>query len=560
MATTDGMPHLALVLGGLALGLLSFKLSHRSNNSSADLLDAIPSVGVLRGPLGFYFGAWNYMRNARKVTQEGYDKYPAQAFKVPLPTRWLVIINGRTMIQQFSQASDEEVSAMEAANETMHLEHTVGYEQYADPYQNVVARKQLTRNVAACFPIMRSEMVAAFEDLVPATTDEWVRVPAMETFLQMASRISNRVFIGLECRNQEYIDITTKFAMELFNDAFVLNLVPGFLRPAMKHLEPIIQHRLDMDDKYGANWPEGNRPNDLLTWFIDEAGAGRPERRTPRNLTRKLCFMNLGATHTVATAFLQALYNLATAPEYVEALREEVAAVVGAEGWTKGAMTRMVLLDSFLKETMRVSPGSAIAVTRMVLKDFTFADGTTVPAGTLVAAPMFAEHLDEIRADYDGNYTDAHKFDPFRFARMRTKEGQGTLHQMVALSSDFMVFGLGRHACPGRFFAVNEIKLMLAHVLLTYDVKLRDGMRPTDEWIFTVANANSEADVLFRRRVVDDEPQCQAGKLTEACFEAWIGLLYYKTDMDGINQSKINNCVFRKILHARLLLVFAGRE
>jgi hypothetical protein len=55
---------------------------------------------------------------------------------------------------------------------------------------------------------------------------------------------------------------------------------------------------------------------------------------------------------------------------------------------------------------------------------------------------------------------------------------------------------------PGRFFAVNEIKLMLAHVLLTYDVKLRDGMRPTDEWIFTVANANSEADVLFRRRVV----------------------------------------------------------
>jgi hypothetical protein len=42
-----------------------------------------------------------------------------------------------------------------------------------------------------------------------------------------------------------------------------------------------------------------------------------------------------------------------------------------------------------------------VAVTRMVLKDFTFADGTTVPAGTLVAAPMFAEHLDEIRADYD---------------------------------------------------------------------------------------------------------------------------------------------------------------
>ncbi|KAJ7269675.1 cytochrome P450 [Mycena rebaudengoi] len=507
MATTDAMPRLVLALGGLALGLLSFKLA---NNSRADVLDAIPSVGVPRGPLGFYFGAWNYMRNMRKVTQEGYDKYPAQAFKVPLPTGWLVIISGRAMIQQFSQASDEEVSSMEAANETMHFEHTLGYEQYADPYQAAVVRKQVTRNIAACFPIMRSEMVAAFEDLVPAATDEWVSFPAMKTALQIVSRISNRIFIGLECRNQEYIDITTKFAMDFFNDAFVLNLVPRFLRPlvmrlfghldgathsAMKHLEPIIQHRLDMDDKYGADWPQGNRPNDLLTWLIDEAGVERPERRTPRNLTRKLCMMNLGGIHTVATAFLQALYNLAIAPEYVEALREEVEAVVGAEGWTKGAMTRMVLLDSFLKETMRVSPGAAIAGMRMMLKDFAFADGTTVPAGTLVGAPMFAEHLEE------GNYPDAHKFDPFRFARMRTKEGQGTLHQIVALSPDFLVFGLGRQACPGRFFAVNEIKLMLAHVLLTYDVKLRDGVRPTDEWIFTVANANSEADLLFRRRV-----------------------------------------------------------
>lgn len=39
-----------------------------------------------------------------------------------------------------------------------------------------------------------------------------------------------------------------------------------------------------------------------------------------------------------------------------------------------------------------------------------------------------------------------------------------------------MSFGFGRHACPGRFFACNEIKLIVAQLLLEYDVKMPDGV------------------------------------------------------------------------------------
>lgn len=31
-------------------------------------------------------------------------------------------------------------------------------------------------------------------------------------------------------------------------------------RRAMKHLGPMLQHRLDMDDKYGRDWPNADRP------------------------------------------------------------------------------------------------------------------------------------------------------------------------------------------------------------------------------------------------------------------------------------------------------------
>lgn len=41
-------------------------------------------------------------------------------------------------------------------------------------------------------------------------------------------------------------------------------------------------------------------------------------------------------------------------PECMEILREEIALVVDAEGFTKVAFSRMKLLDSFIKESMRL--------------------------------------------------------------------------------------------------------------------------------------------------------------------------------------------------------------
>lgn len=35
----------------------------------------------------------------------------------------------------------------------------------------------------------------------------------------------------------------------------------------------------------------------------------------------------------------------------------------------------------------------------------------------------------------------------------------------------FIPFGFGRHACPGRFFALHQAKLLLAYVLMNYEVE-----------------------------------------------------------------------------------------
>jgi len=47
--------------------------------------------------------------------------------------------------------------------------------------------------------------------------------------------------------------------------------------------------------------------------------------------------------------------------------------------------------------------------------------------------------------------------------------------QFVSVSPSSLTFGLGRHACPGRFFAANEIKMICAVLLMNYDVALPEG-------------------------------------------------------------------------------------
>ena len=56
-------------------------------------------------------------------------------------------------------------------------------------------------------------------------------------------------------------------------------------------------------------------------------------------------------------------------------------------------------------------------------------------------------------------------------------------------SLDIQVFGLGKHACPGRFFASNEIKVLLCRIILDYDMKLLDGTtRPANDLVSTTMN------------------------------------------------------------------------
>jgi cytochrome P450 len=131
---------------------------------------------------------------------------------------------------------------------------------------------------------------------------------------------------------------------------------------------------------------------------------------------------------------------------------------------------------------------------RLVLSDIKLSDGVLLPKGASVAVPSWGitrdEHLWEAPDVFDG----------FRFAKLRDAPGAEHRHQFATAGPDSLSFGYGPQACPGRFFASNEIKVLLSYILLNYDVKLEDGKRPENIFHDTMISPSKGTKLLFKKR------------------------------------------------------------
>lgn len=110
-------------------------------------------------------------------------------------------------------------------------------------------------------------------------------------------------------------------------------------------------------------------------------------------------------------------------PQIIPELRAEVEQVLREHDgvMTTQALFSMKLLDSVMRESQRLSPSSLLRMVRRVMKPFTFADGTAVPAGATVAIPLLA-------ALQDGDhYARPEVFDPYRFLQLRRGEAADPL-------------------------------------------------------------------------------------------------------------------------------------
>lgn len=384
-----------------------------------------------------------------------------------------------------------------------------------------LVRTRLTQNLARLIPQLKHEVEYITATEFPECKD-WTAVKFQPFALRCIARTSGRAFVGPTiCRNEAWMDTSINFAIHIFLALVKLQFFPAWLRPigqylvsdlgklrqdtarAQQMLVPIIEERLrDME------CPSYRRPDDLIQWMLDALPAG--ERRDYLAQAELQLILSAASIHTTNNLLVDCMYDLAAHPDVAAYLRAEATAVLegptttdpatGA-GWArKDSMAKLKRLDSFMKEVQRVS-GNVTSFIRKVRQPITLSDGTFLPAGTKLLAPQCGISNDP------RYYPDPEVFDALRFWKMRQRsDADANRFQFTSMSDTNMNFGAGKHACPGRFFAGNEVKMILAYFLINYDIKLKDGeSRPKGMMLMMSKTPDPNAEILFRRRTVEEK-------------------------------------------------------
>ncbi|KAJ5190089.1 hypothetical protein N7491_007868 [Penicillium cf. griseofulvum] len=372
---------------------------------------------------------------------------------------------------------------------------------------DVAIRSDLTRHLEQNLENFQEEVVYAYDKYVGECPD-WTPKPLYDTVLGIVCLLSSRVFVGLPLsRDEDWIRVSTQYAMDAGHEAHSLSAYPPILRPLMAPfiLKRMKQHRaiarrmlqpvLDRILKVPTADTESDMQNGDLMRYILRHYTSEPSMEL---LARDQLAASFVAMHTTTICITQALFDLASRPEYIPPLREELEGVLGKDGAQDGhmhkdSMVKLRMMDSFVRESQRMNPPGLVNMLRKVMSrdGLKLSTGQTIPQGSVVG---FSAHA------ITRSYPNADEFDGFRFAKLREQPGQSTMHQLANTSPNHISFGHGSHACPGRFFAASEIKVILGYLLQNYDIRLLDGaIRPDNVHVGATVSPSQES-ILFRKR------------------------------------------------------------
>ncbi|TCD64758.1 hypothetical protein EIP91_003649 [Steccherinum ochraceum] len=490
------------------LGLLGAVIIFGTYRYRFDKLRHIPIVGASSVPGLSYISGFKYFIRAKQILNEGCEKYGDNGgiFRVAQSDQWAVVVTSPQLIDELRRFPDDQMSLRHGLGEMTAASYVFGTK-FTSALLIPQIFQYLGRQVGERVDAVHDEMVLAFSDLIPTAADgEWAGVLGFSTIVSLVSRMTNRVLVGKPlCRDPGFMKLATNVPLDLLQARAVVNLFPNLLKPLVARLfspfprrvqecKPFIESELQ--DRIRIAKEEGgdaNRYDDFFQVLVQELVA---LDSTVDSIISSLFVLEFGALHTTAISFTHALFELAANPEYARELRHEAQAVSkDVNGvWNKDAIARLTRHDSFLKETMRVYGTNATSLFRKAMRDVTFSNGTHIPKGTLVIAAAKHAHFNE------DSYASPDVFDPWRF--VLTEKDKGTFnHNVTTPRVDYLPFGLGKHSCPGRFFAALEMKIMLAHIVVNYDVQFENGgPRPKEKWMVTSILPDRTAKVYFRKR------------------------------------------------------------
>ncbi|KAI0886466.1 cytochrome P450 [Annulohypoxylon maeteangense] len=461
-----------VVLNSIILAtLLAVYLVHRSEN--ARRLNA-PGIPLVRGPR---FGDF------RQVMKEANLKYSGQPYMTAFFDPTVVI--PFHCVEELKNSPDAQISAT-GNMETRFSTKLVGSGDLSKELAASV-KYDLPRGVGDFFSALQEETKLSGDQVLPHS-DTWTRIEVQQDLVQIVGRVIGRFIVGAPLnRDKTWLKASIDHAIAVIMFSFWLRQFPKFLRP---YIAPFMPYKRMLDDSKrvieasvrpliqqkltgSAETSEPLESGRLVQWLLQRHNyAENPEYVTSQIVKdhNTLCF---AAIHGPNVLLVHALIDLASYPQYVIPLREEIdreLAQAPFEEWTQETVERLEFMDAFCKESSRMNPQSVIAWFRKTHQPITLSTGHIIPAETLVASmnPLFTPSaFPEIE--------DAGKFYPERWMKDRSNPHPDASFRFGSATLDSMTFGFGKHSCPGRALGTTMVKDVLAYIVSKWDVRLGGG-------------------------------------------------------------------------------------
>ncbi|KAF2198781.1 putative cytochrome P450 [Delitschia confertaspora ATCC 74209] len=456
-----------------------------------------------------FFVQSRYVLNAKNIIASGYKKYKDTPFVIRRYDTDISVLPKKYLdeIRLYPVAKLSGVKAQNLVNKytytTLMIESNLHFR---------VLQNKLTPNLTTYLDIAKEELEYGWPIDV-AQPEEWTEVDIQDMMRMLVARMSAKIFLGYPaCRDEEWLRTSIDFSINMFATAFMLRMFPPWMHPVVAHLVPtryrlkknlrtarkIIGPLMEKHQKALASKgtdDEIEEDDTLLNWMMDN--GNEKENKLPEMAARQ-SVLTLASIHTTSMGIANMLFDLCAHPKWFEPLRQEVIEVLAE---TKGQMKakewlpRLEKMDSFFVESQRFNPPILLAPQRLAVVDITLKDGTRIPKGTRLACAN-SEILN------DPSVTpNPEAFDPMRSYRKRHETGELNKHLAGQPDKDNLSFGHGKQACPGRYFAVGEIKMILARLLLEFEFKYPEGKsRPKNFYADENVFPDPRARLMMRKR------------------------------------------------------------
>ncbi|KAF2014336.1 cytochrome P450 [Aaosphaeria arxii CBS 175.79] len=422
-----------------------------------------------------------YHIRGAELIEEGYQKSNGRPYRIRTLRNNLVIVSSDEHTEELASVPDTILSLHAVAKDMFEPQHTMyGFKVHDKSPLNGsmhsrVLRTLLTSKIPYLLPGLRDLSLKCFRQQIALhgksspSKPGFQNIPTFEVSRRLVSQINSYCFVGPElAQNEEFVTAAGDFAQEVMVTGEILQFFPRALAPIIaslstnfkrserilvSYLRTTILERIRICED---NIPHAQRPVDCIQWIVET--MIRKSDYNVDHIIQEFLALWFGSVHQVSMSLVYALYHLIDNPTQIGLLREEMSSV---DDWTT-SLSSLPNLDRLLVESAKLHPSDSISMRRKALQTYRFRDGTVVNKGDWVCVPLrrFPAKIS------------SHAIPSHQSSESSGKTDGGLNTSFTNLGADFPLWGMGKHACPGRFYASSILKLLVGNIIMNFDIDI----------------------------------------------------------------------------------------